>query len=351
MASLIQHSVSEGTLRAYGSAIEKYVSWCESQQLSPLPQHADGIQLAEFLAHLSATTQLKANTIGTYRSAVSSWASRGTLSDEVKLGQTTAVSTVMAGIVSQRRANEVAIKAQKRASEPPLTPAMLELIRTVAQGSEPDRLLIIAAAYTALYGLLRPSEFLGQVGKRSERALRASQITFFEDDAGLIRTAPDPERAHSVTSTPHHYTITLGATKADQTGSNPPVIVAAQPAVKALWIWMWWLGTLRPASEFVFIDLQTRKFLSCSRLCDALTQYGHRAGVLKPGEYIVGRSFRRGGAAGALLSGASIPEVQAAGRWRSGSMPALYGGAAAMQAHRMHVSRGMAPPASRVDRT
>ena len=345
MSSFIAQSVTDSTLRSYVPAINKYVWWCGANGMDPSPAKVTANRLAEFLAHLAAHSQLSSSTLGVYRSAISSWYTRGTLSDALPPGQSTAVELVMEGITRARRDTEQAARAEKRAKEPPLTPLMFAALKRGCRDTGPEALILFAAAEVAIYGFLRPSEFLGQPGKREERALRWSQVTFFADEAGLRRVDFDLGN-----EPPHHFILKLGATKADQAGNNDPIVVAAAPAVKSLWAMRHWACARSPRPVFVFTQHEApHAFLTEAALCRKLTEWGRRTRILLGEERIVGKSFRRGGAAGALAAGASVPELQAAGRWRSAAMPALYAGVSATQtasqAHRMQVSKRMAPAA------
>lgn len=349
-----------GTLRAYGPALVQYCAYCRERGWSDQPDDVDGVRLAEWLASLAQDGALKSSTIGAYRSAVSSWAKRATLSDAPAAGSSTAVTLCMQGIINQHKPAEVADRQSVRDLNPPLTPPMLAAIVGVAPGSSPRAAMLLAAAHTAVYGLLRPSELLGQPKAREVRALRLGQIAFFQDADGLRRVAPLERGSSSALARaskeaiPHHFELRLGATKADQAGENAPIVVAAAPAVRALWMWIHMRCDLRPLGHmgpFIFLDPEGGVFLTEANLCRQLTVWGKQAGVIRLHQAFKGRSFRRGGAAQLMQSGASIPDMQAAGRWASAAMPSLYAGSDAIRQRRMLVSKSMAPtPAVRGDR-
>lgn len=344
--------MSVQTLRAYTPAIEAYQKYCRSRDWADGVESVTATSLAEFLAHLEKGSDLKASTIGTYRSAVSSWARRGTLSDEPSLGSSTVVTMAMQGITNLRQQVETEARRQQRKDNPSLTPPMLAEIVGVAGGSRPRDVMMLAAAHVAVYGLLRPSEMLGQPSMREVRALKVEMITFWLDEAGtrrapLLKRDKSPAAARaSAEPLPHHFLLQLGPSKADQAGSNPPIVVAAPPAVRMLWLWLHMrVDLLSPgqSNPFVFVHPHNRVFMTEAELCAQLTRWGHVAGVLDPSCSFKGRSFRRGGAAHLMEIGASVPDMQAAGRWRSGAMPALYAGADAAQRRRMLISKSMAP--------
>jgi len=326
--------------------------FCSATGVSPAPEDVDGYSLAEFLAHLAHTAPLQSSTIATYRSAVSSWAHRGTLSDESSAGSSAPVSLVMQGIINSKRPAENARKQARREEEPALTPEMLAAILEVVPGACPRNAMLMAAAHVGVYGLLRPIEMLGARGSREEEALRLSQVTFYHDKAEAVVAAHHKNYATAVSvPLPHHFVIRLGATKADREGANKPKVVASEPAVAALWFWLHLRRDLRPpaGNEFIFLNPHTWSFLNIVELMKQLTVWGKEANVTSFD--FVGRSMRRGGAEALVGGGASIPDVQAAGRWRSVAMPALYAGAAGGRQRQLLISKAMAPsPASLGDR-
>jgi len=335
--------VSVGTLRAYGPAIKSYVEFCLVEGWSPYPADVDPISLAEWLAHLAESTTLKSSTIGVYRSAVSSWCRRGTLSDAPPVGASTAVSLVMQGIINSRRPAENAQRARDRESQAALTPAIYQRIVAATPCKPLSNIMILAAAAVGLYGMLRPVELLGSPQHR-DRALQLSDVVFYidEDESRVAQLAPSLEAALRG-RTPHHFTLRLGATKADQLAANSPHPVAAEPAVAALWRWIHLRRDLCPPAgvDAVFVMPCTWAHLATIALVERLQHWGRLAGCRDFA--FTGRSMRRGGAAALMQSGAPIPDIQAAGRWASAQMPLLYAGADAVRQRQLAISKAMAP--------
>ena len=345
MKKYVDASISSSTFRAYRPAIKSYVAFCLLEGLGPYPADVTSFGVAEWLAHLAESTTLSSGTIGVYRSAVSSWCRRGTLSCAPAVGSSTAVTLVMQGITNLRRPAENVKKHQDRASQAPLTPAMLDQIIARTPCVPPSNIMILTAAAVGLHGMLRPVELLGSAQHR-DRALQLSDIVFYRDEARtrVMQLAATLEDAGK--KTPHHFTMRLGATKADPLGANEPHPVAARTAVVALWRWMHLRRELRPPASVtaVFVNPKNWAPLPTTELVERLRHWGQLAGLRDFA--FTGRSMRRGGAAAMMANGASIPDIQAAGRWASAQMPALYAGAAAMQQRQLAITMAMAsaPP-------
>jgi integrase len=155
--------------------------------------------------------------------------------------------------------------------------------------------LCLAAMYVASCGVLRISEFLGQVGKEQQRAPR---IKHFQRAA-----SPLP-----------HYILTVYVHKTDQRGRGTEVVISQVAAVEAITnLLACHPKRLDPdAFLFTFHDgalMSQRYFLSQAKLI--LGRTGLDVSRLS------GHSFRRGGATALHQSGAQDSMIKTQGRWNS----------------------------------
>jgi hypothetical protein len=155
--------------------------------------------------------------------------------------------------------------------------------------------LCFAAMYVATCGLLRISEFLGQVGKEQERAPRIKHFQFV--------ASPLP-----------HYILTIYIHKTDQRGRGTEIVIAQATAVEAITN----LLSCHPrrldpdAFLFTFQDgvlMSQRYFLSQAKLI--------LGGTGLDTSRLSGHSFRRGGATALHQSGAQDSMIKTQGRWNS----------------------------------
>jgi hypothetical protein len=283
-----------------------------------------------------------------YRSAISTMHEESVYGHLPNPAQNPVVTRFMRGLVREKRI-ELGIGRTALTSEKAIeiTPRiLLEIEPHALHGMTARDMPTRAAACMGTFGMLRPNEFLGSPA-HPERRLRAAQIAFFApgSDIPLMLTRPEENEG----SVPEYFTIALGATKADQLANNQPHIVAARPAVEALWTWTHKRAEIdrarvhcgRPSDPFLFnhpggapMELSTIvKFLQ-----DWLEAMGHGRPL------IAGKSFRRGGASGMVESGAARPEIAAAGRWRSAAMIDTYANAAAQRRSMITASAALGRP-------
>lgn len=293
------------------------------------------------MAHVAAHEQLRSATIDTYSSAVSTWHRQATLSEGSTLGESTAVSLVRAGIHRTLRPAEEEDRRTNPTRADPLNRDVLNAIVAVAPGTGPAACAVIAAAWTGVEGWLRPNELLGPHTNRKE-ALQLEQVVFYDDEKRL-RVRPVLRTNGAPGPIPHHFDIHLGATKADPTAKRTaPRAISYPPAVAALWNWLHLRASLNPPihdRSIFLLQLPDRwKPLSTSGMMSRLSAWAS-AGKLSHTNF-KGKSMRQGSAAFALLHGASVPQMQAAGGWSTPSMPLHYAGEAAQRARLLELNKG-----------
>ena len=198
-----------------------------------------------------------------------------------------------------------------------------------------------AAIMTATHGALRPSELLGSPVLR-ERALLMRDVTFFASADGTQPVPLCSPAAYATTALPYRFEIALGASKADQAGTNPPVPIAAPSAVRALWTWMHAhariVGTSDPR---IFVERTLLRIvpLGVRPLCTHVEAALDLAGISHP--RITGKAFRRGGASALTAAGVPTSVIAAAMRHRSLSMQDRYSDSASKAARVIAASRAM----------
>lgn len=208
-----------------------------------------------------------------------------------------------------------------------------------------------AAVMTAAHAGLRPSELLGSAVHR-ERALLVTDIAFYETPAST-RAMPllPPHTSADHTVLPDRFEITLGVSKADQAGDNPPIPIAAPLAVRALWVWLHVRReAFGEADARVFIERTLSRIVGlgirplCTHIADALDL----AGIPHP--RITGKAFRRGCASALTAAGVATSVIAATLRHRTLSMQDRYSDAASKAARVLAASRaiGATPAAARL---
>lgn len=338
----MQRALADSTRRSYSPAIERYMTFCTTRSYSTLPAALTPVIAAEWLATLADERLLCSSTIKAYSSALSTWFVEGTLCDSLNPIASNAVQRLLKGIVRELRPAEAL--AREAAPVPvELTPALLAQVERQARpvGCGNYEHMLWAAANTATYGLLRPSELLGSHQHR-DRALLPEQITFYGSPGSPVPMALLPAGSHiDLCPVPDRFTMALRATKADQLASNAPLPIAAAPAVRALWRWMHLRRDSSPAPGSRLFCLPSSAPLACSDLLLAIQRWLTAIGFVNP--IVKGRTFRRGGASALMAAGTPQADVAAAGRWLSPGMAEHYTNAPSMDARAVGVSRGMAP--------
>lgn len=341
------------TQRTYEAAVRRFREWAVDEGVAPaaegmIARCVTPVVLASFLQHLEITTSLSHRTICTYRSAISSWWRAQTLSDEQPPGASTAVELVLRAIERRRAAQEHT--ADVGYSTVALTAELLERLCPAATSAEltPTAARYWGAASMGVYGLLRIGEL---VGGPAERELTVARITFFSRPGPDSSIAPISSRGVAAAGAwlPDRYVIATAPSKTDQSSRLPPVIIAAQPAVRALWRYMHIRAQLLDAAAVPPSDGRRARLWSLPSEPDLtrsalLTWLSERATeVLGRSITFTGKCFRRGGATSLLAGGAPRPDIMAAGRWATPRMVDVYSSSAARDERRAAVSRAMAP--------
>lgn len=341
----VRSAIAPSTRRTYSAPTARYADWCLKRGYSALAQDLTPMRAASWLAFLGQQGELHTSTIKVYRSALSTWWREERLAEGVNPVQSGVVELVILGIAREHRQREVAARAL-RPVPLVLTPTLIRELHShaIALSSSPEQLLMLwTALHTGTYGLLRPSEMLGSQAHPS-RALTASQIEFYRDRGSdtpyEVASSRSPADLDSLTS-PDRFTISLGPTKTDQLGHNPPLPIAAAPAVRAMWQWMHMRSRLGLRDADPLFALPGQPPLSCRALLTHIDSWIAASGRVNA--RVSGKSFRRGGASALMAAGASTSDVATAGRWKTQHMAERYTSDASQLARATEVSRSMAP--------
>lgn len=297
----------------------------------------------EWLASVASEGQLMADSFSLYRSAVSTaWAiAGGTGSNPV---QDPSISRLVQGYARVRRKADAAKRAARRETIA-LTAELLAQIAPSAPGApgegkrvSPAEIMLWAAACMLTFGLNRCAEIFGAT--RSRRPpLAASAVQFFARPHDVVHRALCPVGADWGVCVPDHYMVQLGATKADPLGHNAPQMIAAAPAVQALWRWMHIRRDLGGTDGPLFQVPDNSPPLTRVQLFAAVARWHEVATGHLP--KVTGKAFRRGGNQSLLASGAPLSLLMEAGRWAGTGMPARYSSQVADAKRGMGASRGM----------
>ena len=343
----MRNAITESTRRTYAAPLASYQRFCTRRGTSELIAAVTSVKAGDWLAELALGGHLSGATIRTHRSALSTaWEESGIEGPNPLHAAT--IDRIVRGAAKMLVTRDLAARATREITIE-LTPTLLsQFLPYVTEAPyagprhpDPSPGLYWAAACLGVFGLLRPNEFL-YVGQR-QKVLLASAITF------RASALHDGERALlprgviiTEASIPDRLEVALGATKADHLARNGTHVIAARMAVEALWRWMHQrrdAGYIPDAPLFVHGDglaLASRKLLT-----QVSVWYARLTGVVPK---LTGRAFRRGGASAMLQEGASIPDIMAAGRWRSPAMVGVYTSKEAKRAQATAASRTLNPP-------
>lgn len=316
--------MSASTLAAYGSAMTQWRDFCTEEEHCQAMGPVSPALAAGFLAWLADSDSVAASTIAGYKSGMRHhWLTANDHGDPDACPFTSHLAnTAMTGI---RRALAKRDQENRAARSVTASVGPRQLVK-VHHFFHPPGVLISdeqamywAAATLGAYGLLRPNEFLGSY-LHADRKLRPEQIVFF------VR-AGSQEKAvvGQFNGPPHRFSVRLGPTKADQEGANAPIVIGERLAVEALWLWMRRRSSFAPEDRLgpVF-KLPGQRPLTIRQLIDRLELAFHTVDPSAEKISLTGRCFRRGGAADLVQSGASLEQIQHAGRWSSSAMVYTY---------------------------
>ena len=340
--------MADSTRRTYAAPLAAYRQFCLHRGACPLPCSVTIAKAGDWLAHVALGGRVSGNTVTvrTYRSALSTaWEEAGVQGDNPL--RSALIDRIVLGASKLLKDRDMAARAAREVTVE-LTPTLLAQFHpfVVEAGARAplaatELAMVWAAACLGVFGLLRPNEFL-YVGQKASKVLLADAITFraapiHEAQQGLLPRGTVVTAA----SVPDRFEVALGATKADALGRNGRLIIAARMAVEALWRWM---HVRRDAGHAphapLFVQVNGLALASRKLLTQIVTWYARLTGVEPK---ITGRAFRRGGASDMLRAGASIPDIMAAGRWRSPAMVGVYANAEARRAAAAAASRALDP--------
>ena len=286
--------------------------------------------VSNWIASLAdAAKPLKASTLHTYRSAVSTWWREETRSDGVNPATHEYPGRVLRGVENAQLPSRLAAPR----AHATLTVELLLRMRAklcATSGELPTRLW--AACCLGVSALVRPGELFGRPpgAKQRDPPLRAA-VTFFDASSAIV--------AHGSGGTPHAFEWRVGPTKTDRTGKDSTRLVAAQFAVRALWEWCELRHMRAEASPYLFaLD---NSLLTEYSVLSALTA-AHSASGLGAATFS-GKCFRQGGSATLIAAGVPNEDVMRAGSWKSSGMPSLYAGHSAVNQRRLAVSAASDP--------
>ena len=359
---LIRTAIATSTRRSYQSSFNAYVEWCEAHGYDGSAARITPVSAGNWLADRASTMKFRSGTIKACRSALSTlWTE--SMTEGPNPLESRNIDRLITGITAMLRERDAESSASEKGWD--LTPAILrEMLPAAKKQWEEEGLdstviprarMCWAAACLGVFGLLRPGEFI-DVAQGPERLLAASAITFFaspgsERPQGLLPRGTNVDDYRI----PDRFTIRLGITKADQLGKNPDHVIAAPMGVQALWRWMHIRRDAYPEGavvpNFVFVWPRSSHLHGASKFQLRLPALNYTLSTWAPRPAgcqvrFMGKSFRRGGASAMTASGAPIPDIMAAGRWKSSAMVGVYSNAESKRDRAIAMSRAMDPTAN-----
>lgn len=346
----IAAAISASTRASYGTAVAHYRKWCKRYGYNSDIAQITVKRACNWLAAVGAERQLMHRSLGVYRAALSTaWAESQEGPNPLSHHH---VTRALVGYGKGRVVADAATR-DARTSTLELTVELLAELSHVAEpGLEatPDAVMLWAAACTAVFGLHRCIELFGSTRGDRRFGISRTEVRFY-----LLATSAMPmaiiEERREIQSfrIPDHYTLDLGATKADQMATNERVKVAAGAAVTALYRWYRLQGQLmydwsaagRGPYEGVLFQVPGQVALARTRLFAVVGKWYQQVHGDKHPPKITGKMFRRGGNQTLLASGAPGQLAQSMGRWASEVMPLTYSSLSANAARSLVASRGM----------
>jgi hypothetical protein len=347
---VMAQAITPSTRRTYAAPLRSYADFCRDIDVSPEPCDISVFKAGEWLAHLAIGGTISGGTLKGYRSALSTaWEESGAQGPNPL--QSALIERHMRGASRILLQRDVTIRDGK-APTLELTPRILalllppveEAIRAAKGTHDPLPLLCWAAACFGVFGLLRPSEFLGVGYRRYSSHLTAASVRFFvaPEHEGEMAMLPKGCDVFNYPF-PDRFDFALGPTKADQLAKNGRVIIAAPMCVQAVWRWMHARRARGHEPQEPLFVRPDRQALSRAQLLKQLKVW--LTPILGVEPVLTGKCFRRGGASGMLASGAGVPAIMRAGRWKSAAMVGVYSSAESQRVRAADESRALDPTA------
>jgi hypothetical protein len=325
---IFNDAIAKSTSSTYATPIQLYKQWCINWNYDPNPLCITTTSTINWLTSIIIKNELMHKTLKVYRSAISSaWMNAG--GQGTNPVQDPSVTRLIAGYGNRRYASDKLIR-ELREEITPLTAELLARIEPFAPGARggtPQQIMMWACACFLTFGLNRCGEIFRST--RIDRPpLDASNVKFFDNQYSTIQMNLAPIDSNWKNfPIPALYSFPLGKTKADREGKNEEQKIAARVAVIANWRWAHIRRDLGGGITGPFFQVPSEKLLERQQLFDEVSRWYSAA--TNSSAKITGKSFRRGGNQSLIASGASIPDIQIAGRWKSASMPAVYSSASA----------------------
>ena len=282
---------SANTTRAYDHAIKEFHAWLEAEEIPPA-EITDGI-IRDYLKHL-------ANRINP------------------RTGLPLAVATIRAKMTAIR--SELKAFGLSRVFGLKSDAALGRIIREFSQIS-PGRGQVTGIQYEPMVEIVTRCEMEADLaGWRDSALIR----TMFD---GLLRIgeAVAIDVSHIATQSKGTATLEIPRSKTDQTGSQKATVFLSRATVKAIKQYMT-LGEIQDGPLFRGFTSRHKNRLHPFAISTVAARNAIKARAEKAGidGFISGHSLRVGTAQELAGRGASLVEMQQAGRWKSGDMPAHY---------------------------
>lgn len=331
--SFIFSAISENTRRTYQGPQRRYTDFCYKTGREPLP--VDALAVLHFLAREShADYDKSSRTIGLYRSALSTMHAESEYGGQPNPLDDPRIARLLVGV----KKSKIESDAEKREAATPtavLTPKFLvDHEAYFGMSDEPANVMKWAACCLGSFAALRKTELIGS-SFYPERRLKISQIKFYHTD--LTRTviaipAPSIVRVEDI----NHFSISLGATKADPLAHNKPSLCFSAVAIRAMWKWMHLRHSLTRAEVPQLFTIGTTHLDYATLMTFVQNMFVAKGdGRMK----FTGKAFRKGAASELVAS--NVPNSVSAdlGRWRTTHMVETYATPAAKAARFEQMSR------------
>lgn len=287
VTDLVAASVSDSTIRAYGTGVRRFSQFCAARAMGFYPATSDSV--AQFVASL-ANDRLAPTTVRVYVAAIRRL--------HVEKGRDDPTSAHRVRLAMDGYERLYGGSTRFRGA---ITPSVLLSISSFlfadSTHNNESRSLILAVCLVAFHGMLRPSEFLDGGARSTDHHLRRRDVTISPNRSSVvlfIRSSKTDQRAR-------------GARRVLPAISGPLCPVTAVSRYIAT------RAGYRDDSDGAFFRL-TSSVLSPTRFCSLLRSCIRPP--LIPTDYSL-HSFRIGAATAALAAGVDQAAIRQLGRWRS----------------------------------